>query len=94
VLPLDPKVYAVLITKLKLLHYFQGHPIVVVASAPLGEVIQNHDASSHIAKWAMELMGYDISYVPRTAIKSQILTDFVAEWTDVQTPLPLTSPEY
>ena len=31
-------------------------------------------------------MGHDISYVPRTAIKSQTLADFIAEWTEVQLP--------
>jgi hypothetical protein len=36
----------------------------------------------------MELMGETLSYAPRKAIKSQILTDFVAEWTDTQL-LPL-----
>ena len=33
--------YAVLITKRKLRHYFESHPVTVVTSFPLGEVIQN-----------------------------------------------------
>jgi hypothetical protein len=53
----------------------------VVASALLREVFQNHNTSGRIAKWAMELMGYDISCILRTTIKSQILTDFITEWT-------------
>jgi ribonuclease HI len=32
-------------------------------------------------------MGEIVSYAPRKAIKSQILADFVAEWTDTQLPL-------
>jgi ribonuclease HI len=33
-------------------------------------------------------MGETLAYAPRKAIKSQILVDFVAEWTDTQLPLP------
>jgi len=41
-----------------------------------GEVIQNRDATGRIAKWALELMGQAITYVPQTAVKSQALADF------------------
>jgi hypothetical protein len=33
-------------------------------------------------------MGETPAYAPRKAIKSQILADFVAEWTDTQLPPP------
>jgi hypothetical protein len=31
-------------------------------------------------------MGETLSYAPRKAIKSQVLADFLAEWTDTQLP--------
>ena len=70
----------------KLRHYFESHPVTVVSSFPLGEIIQNREASGRIAKWAVELMGEALSFAPRKAIKSQALADFVAEWTDTQLP--------
>jgi hypothetical protein len=36
----------------------------------------------------VELMGEMLSYASCKAIKSQILADFVAEWTDTQLPPP------
>ena len=36
----------------------------------------------------MELMGETLTYAPRKAIKSQILADFIAEWTNTQLPPP------
>ena len=67
----------------KLLHYFTDHEVAVVTSYPLKDIICNRDAVGQISKWALELMGHDIRYTPRTAIKSQALVDFVAEWTEV-----------
>jgi hypothetical protein len=52
----------------------------------LGEVIRNLDAAGRIAKWSVELMGETLAYASRKAIKSHILADFVAEWTDTQLP--------
>ena len=68
----------------KLLHYFTDHEVMVITSYPLGVVVRNHVAAERISKWALELMGHNIRYVPRTAIKSQALADFIAKWTEVQ----------
>jgi ribonuclease HI len=80
--------YTVVLTRHKLRHYFEAHPVTVVSSFPLGEIIRNTDAAGRIAKWSVELMGETLAYAPRKAIKSQILVDFVAEWTDTQLPPP------
>jgi hypothetical protein len=45
--------YAILMTKRKLRHYFDAHPIIVVSKYPLEEVIQNPEAKGRIAKWAL-----------------------------------------
>nr|AAX96554.1 retrotransposon protein, putative, Ty3-gypsy sub-class [Oryza sativa Japonica Group]ABA93240.1 retrotransposon protein, putative, Ty3-gypsy subclass [Oryza sativa Japonica Group] len=72
----------------KLSHYFQGHSVTVVTSFPLGDILHNREANGRIAKWALELMSLDISFKPRTSIKSQALADFVAEWTECQEDIP------
>ena len=74
--------YVVLITKRKLRHYFESHPITMVMSFTLGLVTRNTNISGRIAKWALELMGYGISYTLWTMIKSQVLANFVSEWTE------------
>jgi hypothetical protein len=85
--------YAVILTRQKLRHYFESHPVTVVSSFPLGEIIQCREASGRIAKWAVEIMGETISFAPRKAIKSQVLADFVAEWVDTQLPAAPIQPE-
>jgi ribonuclease HI len=83
----------VIVTRRKLRHYFESHPVTVVSSFPLGEIIQCREASGRIAKWAVEIMGEAISFAPRKAIKSQVLADFVAEWVDTQLPTAPIQPE-
>jgi hypothetical protein len=86
--------YVVLIAKRKLHHYFESHPVTVVTSFPLGEVVRNLEATGRIAKWALELMSQGISYAPRTAIKSQVLADFIVECTETQMPPATINEEY
>ena len=81
-------IYAVVMAIKKLQHYFTEHEVTVVTFFPLGEVVRNRDAIGRVSKWTVELMGYDIKFVPRTAIKFQALADFIAEWTEVQTLTP------
>jgi hypothetical protein len=83
--------YAVVLARRKLRHYFEAHPVTVVSSFPLREIIRNLDVADRIAKWSVELMGETLAYASRKAIKSKILADFVAEWTDALL-LPLQIP--
>jgi hypothetical protein len=78
--------YALQITARKLSHYFQVHQIKVHTSSTLGEILNNREATGKIAKWANELYTYDIVYKPRTTIRAQALSDFIAKWTEIQTP--------
>jgi hypothetical protein len=41
----------------------------------------NKEASSRIAKWATEISEHTIDFGKRSAIKSQVLADFVVDWT-------------
>jgi ribonuclease HI len=72
--------YAVLIAFRKLRHYFQAHKMLVVTSYPLRAVIHNPNATGNIAKWAAELAEFELDFVVHHTIKSQVLTDFVADW--------------
>jgi hypothetical protein len=48
----------------------------------------------HIVKWSVELGEFDLEFCPRQAIKSQILADFVSEWTETQQPPPAEKSEH
>ncbi|XP_077215668.1 uncharacterized protein LOC143850295 [Tasmannia lanceolata] len=65
----------------KLRPYFQAHTIKVLTDQPLRQVLHRPDISGRLVKWAVELSEFDIQYVPRPAIKAQVLADFVAECT-------------
>jgi ribonuclease HI len=78
----------VLITSWKLRHYFQEYSICVITDYPLGDILRNQDATGRISKWVVELGTLTIDFKPRTAIKSQALVDFMAEWRENQLPTP------
>jgi DNA replication protein DnaD len=86
--------YALLIMSRKLSHYFQAHQIEVHTSSTQGEILNNRDATRKIVKWAIELSMYDITYKTRTAVKAQALSDFMDEWTEMQTPPKEREMEY
>jgi hypothetical protein len=71
--------YAVVMASRKLRHYIEAFKVWVTSDRSLGELFRNPEASVRIAKWATELSGYHITFEPRTAIKSQILADFIVD---------------
>ncbi|KAL0445055.1 UNVERIFIED_CONTAM: Pro-Pol polyprotein [Sesamum latifolium] len=58
---------------------FLSHPIGVKTNTPLKQTLGKPDTSRRLVKWAVELSEYDISYIPRTTIKAQVLADFISK---------------
>jgi hypothetical protein len=73
--------YAVVMASCKLRHYFEAFKVRVTSDRGLGELFKNLEASVRIAKWVVELSEYYITFEPRTTIKSQVLVDFIIDWT-------------
>jgi ribonuclease HI/transposase InsO family protein len=74
-------IYAILVASRKLCHYFQAHRVVVVTSFPLRAILHNSNAIGNIAKWVAELAEFQLDFQPHHAVKSQVLADFIMEWT-------------
>ena len=73
--------FALITAARKLKPYFQAHTIIVPTDQPLRRAMTNPETSGRMALWAIELSEYDVRYQPRTAMKGQILADFIAEFT-------------
>jgi hypothetical protein len=56
--------YVVVLARRKLHHYFESHPVTVVSSFPLGEIVQSREASGRVDKWVVKLMGETLSFSP------------------------------
>ncbi|KAL0448656.1 UNVERIFIED_CONTAM: Ribonuclease HI [Sesamum latifolium] len=70
---------ALVITARKLRPYFLSYPVGFKTNTPLKQVLGKPEAFGRLVKLAIELSEYDISYLPRTTIKAQVLADFVSE---------------
>ena len=73
--------FALITAARKLKPYFQAHTIVVLTDQPLKRAMSNPKAAKRMALWAIELSEFDVQYRPRTAVKGQIVADFIAEYT-------------
>ncbi|GJZ81401.1 reverse transcriptase domain-containing protein [Tanacetum coccineum] len=62
-----------------LCRYFEAHPIRVTTDQPIKQILNKPEVSGKLAKYAVELGAYNIMYVPRNAIKGQVLADFINE---------------
>ena len=89
---LEKIAYALLVASRKLRHYFLTHDIIVPTSYPLDDMFHNREATGRIGKWAIELAPFVVKFVARTTIKSQILADFIAEWTPAPTEPAIAPP--
>ncbi|KAL0413516.1 UNVERIFIED_CONTAM: hypothetical protein Sradi_1553300 [Sesamum radiatum] len=79
--PIEKMALALVVTARKLRPYFLSHPVGVRTNMPLKQMLGKPDTSRRLIKWAVELSEYNISYLPRTTIKTQTLDDFVSKVT-------------
>ena len=73
--------FALVTAARKLKPYFQAHTIIVLTDQPLKKAMSSPEAAERIALWAIELSEFDIQYRLRTAVKGQIVADFITEYT-------------
>ena len=81
-LPLEKAILVVVHATRKLSHYFQSHTVVVLTQLSLRSLLRSVDYTGRIAKWGTILGAFDIKYMPRTSIKSQVLANLVANFTE------------
>ena len=75
----------------KLRPYFQAHTIEVPTEYPMKQGLHKPEVSGRLMKWAIELSQFDIRYKPKTAIKGQVLADFVMEFAPIELAKPTHS---
>ena len=76
--------FALVTVACKLKLYFQAHTVVVLTDKPLQRVMSNPEAARQMVLWAIELSEFDVQYHPHTAIKGQVVSDFIAEFTNIE----------
>ena len=76
--------FALVTAARKLKPYFQAHTIIVLTDQPLKKAMSSLEAARRMALWAIELSEFDVQYRPRTAVKGQIVADFIAEYTQLE----------
>ena len=81
-LPLEKVILAVVHAMQKLPHYFEAHTMVVLTQLPSKSILRTADYIGRIALWNTILGAFDIKYMPRTFIKSQVLANLVAEFAE------------
>ncbi|GAV82426.1 RVT_3 domain-containing protein, partial [Cephalotus follicularis] len=48
------------------------------------QVLKKQETSGRLVKWSVELKEYDIRYEPRSAVKAQVLTNFIIECSPIK----------
>ena len=81
---MEKLILALVTTTRKLRPYFQAHTIEVPTEYRMKQVLHKPKTSERLMKWAIELSEFDIRYKSKTAIKGQVLADFVMEFTSIE----------
>ena len=73
--------FTLIVAARKLKPYFQAYTIIVLTNKPLRKDMSSPETAGRMALWVVELSEFDIQYRPRTAVKGQVVADFISEFT-------------
>ncbi|KAI0512212.1 hypothetical protein KFK09_012850 [Dendrobium nobile] len=86
--PIEKHCLALIFAVQKLRHYMLSHKITLISKIdPLKFLMTRPALTGRLARWAVILLQFDITYVPQKAVKGQVLADFLAAH-----PIPADSP--
>ncbi|XP_030930749.1 uncharacterized protein LOC115956546 [Quercus lobata] len=92
--PMEKLAFALVTAARKLKPYFQTHTVNVMTDKPLRRALINPEAAGRLTLWTIELSEFDIKYCLRTAIKGQIVADFIAKFTHEEDKGAEESPQW
>ena len=76
--------FALVTAARKLKPYFQTHTMVVLTDKPLWKAMSNPEAVGWMALWEIELSEFNVQYRSRTAMKGQVVADFIAKFSNME----------
>nr|GEV56098.1 copia protein [Tanacetum cinerariifolium] len=77
--PLEKLTLSLLHMSRRLRRYFEAHLIKVITDQPLKQILNKAQTSGKLTKYLVELGAYNIPYEPISAMKGQVLADFLSE---------------
>ncbi|GJY18435.1 reverse transcriptase domain-containing protein [Tanacetum coccineum] len=80
--PLEKLALALVNMTRRLRRYFEAHPVKVITDQPIKNILSRAETSGKLAKYAVEIGTYKISFIPRNAIKGQVMADFLSDAPD------------
>nr|GEV45789.1 reverse transcriptase domain-containing protein [Tanacetum cinerariifolium] len=63
----------------RLRRYFKAHLMKVIIDQPIKQILNKTKAMRKLAKYAIDLGAYNITFEPRNSVKRQVLVDFITE---------------
>jgi len=82
--PMEELTFALVTATRKLKPYFQAHTVIILINKPSQRAMSNPEAARRMVLWAIELSEFNIQYRPHTAIKGQVVANFIAKFTNME----------
>ncbi|GJY37842.1 reverse transcriptase domain-containing protein [Tanacetum coccineum] len=82
--PTETRVQELIYTRRSLRTIFRKHKVKVVTDGPIEEILKLFGKEGRLAKWAVEICTYDISFIPRKEAGGLIMKKFFSQGDHVE----------